>query len=261
MLPRARGTIVFCFCFTLALLVCSAERVESQQSNVGVSNVLLRENVSQSHRRELTEKLRRITGWSNLAFDTNGALQAGSGQAEGGSQSARALVHKAITGARVIIVEDVSNRGDVAFGSVTPGRWLRNAGYRPQAYVVMIDFADFRQLIGDKQAREAFDAGWAMLHELDHAVNDSKDSTEIGEAGDCEDHINLMRRELKLPERTEYFHTLLPVTSDSRNFPTRFVRLAFETRDSGDKRKRYWLMWDAAVVGGSRESKALAAVK
>jgi hypothetical protein len=122
MLPRARGTIVFSSCFTLALLLCSVERVESQQSNVSVSNVLLRENVSQSHRRELTEKLRRITGWSDLAFDTNGALQAGSGQPEGGSQSARALIQKAITGARVIIVEDVSNREDVAFGSVTPGR-------------------------------------------------------------------------------------------------------------------------------------------
>jgi len=258
MLPRTRGTIVSCFCFSVALLFCSMARVAAQQNR---SNVWLRENVSQSDRRELTEKLGRITGWSNLSFEANGALQTGSLQPAVGSPSARALLDKAASGSRVIVVEDASNRDDVAFGSVTPGRWLRNADYRPEAYVVMIDFADFGQLMGDKRAREAFDAGWAMLHELDHAVNDTKDSNDIGSVGDCEEHINLMRRELGLPVRTEYFHTLLLPGREGRDFPTRFVRLAFEARNDADQEKRYWLMWDAAVVGGSRESKALAAVK
>ena len=79
--------------------------------------------------------------------------------------------------------------------------------------------------------------------------------------GGCEDHINAMRRELKLPERTEYFYTLFPVSGDGNLFPTRLVRLAFEAREQSRKKKRYWLMWDAAVVGGAVESKELAVLK
>lgn len=257
MLPRTRGTVVSSLCLSTAFLLCAMTHVVAQQET---SNILLRENVTPSHRQELTEKLRRITGWTKLSFDDNGALRT-NGQPEGGSESARALVLRAIAGSRVIVVENASNRDDVAFGSVTRGQWLRNVDYRPEAYVLMIDFADFRQLMGDKRAREAFDAGWAMLHELDHAVNDSKDSNEIGEVGQCEEHINSMRRELGLPVRTEYFHTLLLTGNESWNFPTRLVRLAFEQSDVVSKRKRYWLMWDAAIVGGSTESRVLAAVK
>ena len=224
-------------------------------------SVWLRENISESHRSQLTDSLRRITGWSNLAFDANGALQTGETQPEGGSQSARLLLEKAISGRRIIIVEDASNRSDVAFASVVPGRWLRKVADKPEAYVVRIDFEDFNNLIGDKPAREAFNAGWAALHEIEHAVNDSADPAQFNELGDCETRINVMRRELNLPERAGYFHTVLPVSGDSHNFPTTFVRLAFETRADAQQKKRYWLMWDAAIVGGSTTSATLAAVK
>jgi hypothetical protein len=96
---------------------------------------------------------------------------------------------------------------------------------------------------------------------LDHVVNDSEDSTSAGEAGGCEDHINAIRRELKLPVRTEYFYALFPVSGDGNLFPTRLVRLAFEAREQSNKKKRYWLMWDAAAVGGVVESKELAVLK
>jgi hypothetical protein len=256
MLPRARGKNLFCV-FAIAFLLCSFTRVHAQN----VNPVLLRESVSQSNRRELTEKLRRITGWSNLTFDANGALQTGIEQTEGGSQTARALLLKAISGTRLIVVDDVSNSEGVAFGSVTPGRWDQSAAHKPEAYVVMIDFADFQQVIGDKRARESFDAGWAMLHEIDHAINDSQDPSVPGEVGDCEEHINVMRRELMVPERREYFHALVPASNASLNFPTTFVRLAFEARDNANKKKRYWLMWNTAAVGGPKDSRVLAAVR
>lgn len=245
-------------CLSTTLLFCCAAGVSAQNN---VSAVVVRENISEVHRQELTSKLRRITGLPELAFDAKGGLQLGAKQLAGGSPSARELLEKAIAGPAIIVVEDASNRPDVAFCSVFPGRWLRNAGLRRSAFVVMIDFSDFQQVVGDRPAREAFDAGWAVLHELDHVVNSSVDAHSTGEAGPCEAHINNMRRELKLPERMEYFYTLFPISGEGNLFPTRFVRLAFEGRDQSDKKKRYWLMWDAAVVGGPVESKELAAMK
>jgi hypothetical protein len=245
-------------CLAATFLVCCTAGLSAENN---VSNVVVMENVSEVHRQELSAKLRRITGLPELGFDANGGLRLGAKQPVGGSPSARELLEKAITGTTVIVVEDASNRPDVAFCSVFPGRWLRNARIRPAAFVLMIDFSDFQQVVGDRRAREAFDTGWAVLHELDHVVNDSRDASGAREVGPCEDHINKMRRELKLPERTEYFYTLFPERGDGNLFPTRFVRLAFEGRDESDKKKRYWLMWDAAVVGGLVESKELARLK
>jgi hypothetical protein len=245
-------------CPALILLLCFASQAHAEND---VSNVLLRDNVSQSQRQQLAGALSKISGSPQLRFDNNGALRLGGRDSKAGSAMARELLEKAVSGAHVIVVEGASNRSDVAFCAVFPGRWTRNALQRPAAFVLVIDFADFQNLVGDRRALEAFNIGWAVLHELDHVVNDSKDSTSTGESGQCEDHINSMRRELKLPERTEYFYTLFPVSGDGNLFPTRLVRLAFETRADKDKKKRYWLMWDAAVVGGVVESKELLALK
>jgi hypothetical protein len=57
-----------------------------------------------------------------------------------------------------------------------------------------------------------------------------------------------MRRECGLAERAEYFCTPLPGTWHGE-FKTRFVRLAFEWRAEVSI-KRYWLVWDASLVGG-----------
>lgn len=243
-------------CCALILWLCFASSLYAQgQAN----HVVMRDNISQSQRTQLAEALNKISGSPQLRFDEDGALALGNKDPKAGSSIARELLERAVTGAKVIVLEDASNRSDIAFCGVFPGRWLR-AGERPAAFVVMIDFADFQKLIGDRRALQAYDVGWAVLHELDHVVNDSEDSTRAGESGDCEDHINAMRRELKLPERTEYFYTLFPVSEESNLFPTRLVRLAFEAREQS-RRKRYWLMWDAAAVGGVVESKELATLK
>ena len=74
------------------------------------------------------------------------------------------------------------------------------------------------------------------------------DGAYLNEAGECEDHINAMRREVGLPVRTEYFFTRAYLKADA-NFNTRYVRLSFERRDVSQT-KRYWLVWDAVSVGG-----------
>jgi hypothetical protein len=213
----------------------------------GSDNIVVRQNVSKSDREELAKRLRAITGWTNLDFNKDGALKIGDATVYGGSKGARDLLDKTFSGRRLILFEDASSRKDVVFCRVV----LANVDRIPAAevYVVLIDFADFRQVSGDKQARAAFDVGWAVLHEIDHVVEDSEDPKD-DVPGDCETHINRMRRELGLPVRNSYFYSFLPV-KNAGNVISRFVRLGFDQENGPtSKKKRYWLLWDAALVGG-----------
>ena len=229
------------------LLLLSAGDALAQSNR---NHVVIRDDVSVVHRQQLAKKLGAITGFADLKFDRDGFLRAGNSQPAGGSPGARELIASAISGLNLVVIEQATNSVEVAFCRVIPGRWKKNAASSPPVFVVQIDFADFDQLIGDERALEAFNVGWGLLHELDHIVNDSPDATSLSETGACEAHLNQMRRECNLPQRAAYFSTLLPLNAD-RNFTTRFVRLAFEEQQSpATKTKRYWVIWDANVVGG-----------
>lgn len=214
--------------------------------------VVVRQNVSRGDREELALRLRAITGWNDLAFNSDGALRITNTRPHGGSESARDLLARTLSGDRIILFEDASSRKDVVFCRVELGALDQQAD--AEVFVVLIDFDDFRQVSGDKQARAAFDVGWAVLHEVDHVVEGSEDPLE-NVAGDCEGRINRMRRELGLPIRNSYFYSFLPIKNDGYLI-SRFVRLGFEAEDAGPtaKRRRYWLIWDAAVVGGLPEA-------
>jgi hypothetical protein len=258
---QSRGTVsslVRPFCLCALLLVCAPVFSEPKPRP---SRIVCREELAPAKRNQLSGKLREITGWSNLEFDSSGFLQLGTNQPSGGSASARALLRTANAGNNILILEDASDRADIAFSRVIPGRWKNSSLTDHSVYVVLIDFSDFDHLMGDRRALAAFDAGWGLLHEIDHVVNNSIDSEKLGVAGDCEDHINQMRHELNLPERSEYFYTMLPQTEFSE-FRTRFVRMPFEWKDPGsNRRRRYWLMWDATAVGGLIESQEIARTK
>ena len=231
-------------CVALIVVIMSACVVSAESDSI-----VVRKSVSKANREELTHRLQTITGWGDLAFDANGALKIGHSGPRGGSKVARDLLSRAFSGQRVILFEDASSRKDVVFCRVALGTLDNPSITSSEVYVVLIDFADFGQVTGDKPARAAFDVGWAVLHEIDHVVEDSHDPYE-DVAGDCEGHINQMRRELGLPVRNSYFFSFLPVKNDG-NLITRFVRLGFDTDTViPSKRKRYWLIWDAAVVGG-----------
>jgi hypothetical protein len=261
LLPRPRGThfsllLRAGWLVSLFLLVSVTElRAEKRGSSI-----VCRDELSIEHRNDLAGKLQKITGWPDLTFDRNGALRAGS-KFISGSQGARELVSKAIDGPNVVILEDASKRSDVVFSKVIPGRWKHQTSENPPVYVVLIDFADFEHVMGDDRALSAFDVGWAVLHELDHVVNDSGDATSMSDAGECEAHINKMRRECSLPQRTDYFYTYFPLANDS-SFVAKFVRLAFTEQDGmPNKKRRYWLLWDVNLVGGLDEQKQLAILK
>jgi hypothetical protein len=261
MLPRPHGIVCspprrVRWLVGILLLLSPIDLLAQQNRN----HVVVREELSPAHREQLVTKLRGITGFPDLKFDDDGVLREGSRTPPGGSRSARELVAHAVSGRNIVVIEDTSNRAEIAFCRVIPGKWKKNAAGNPPVFVVQIDFADFDQLVGDERALEAFNVGWGLLHELDHIVNDSPDATSLGETGECEAHLNQMRRECNLPQRADYFSTLLPLSADS-DFTTRFVRLAFEQQQpSANKKKRYWVIWDANVVGGL-EPKQIAALR
>ena len=232
----------------MTLVVCLSQALAANSFD----RIICREQLSLGQRRLLAEKLADITGLQ-VAFDSNGALRLESSVARGGSQTARNLIAKALARTNVIVIEDASNRPDVVFARVVAAEWKHHRSEMPPAFVVLIDFADFDHLLGDREALKAFNVGWAFLHELDHVVNDSPDTATADDPGDCENHINVMRRECNLPQRANYFFTYLPSTHRS-DFRTRFVRLAFEhTEAISNKHRRYWVMWDAEMVGGLPE--------
>lgn len=266
MLPRPQGIffskVARAACVVAIVLpFCSSESSHSVQAAESQSHILARDNISSARRKELAAKLRKITGWSDLEFDRNGGLHGGLRAAIGGSKTAREFVATVMRGPTVVVLEDASRSAEVAFCRVNPGRWTSETAGKPTAYVVQIDFSDFEQVTGDKRALAAFDVGWGLLHELDHVVNDSLDASTVEEAGECEAHINQMRRECNLPERATYYFTPFPLTSEPV-FITRLVRLGFEQQlASPNKKKRYWLVWDANAVGGLDVQKQIASLR
>lgn len=246
------------FCLIALLVSACALSARAEQTSF---NILCRPELAPSRRHEIADKLRGITGWADLRFDDNGALRLGRAENSGGSQTARELLGAAVAGRNILVLEDASNRSDVVFARVIEGRWTKNAAQKPPAYIILIDFADFSRVMGDHAALAAFNVGWGLLHEIDHVVHDSVDPQRAGEAGECEDLINRMRRECGLAERVEYHFTFVPGAPTSA-FMTRLVRLAFEQHTPDKKgRKRYWLVWDAGLVGGLDAQNQIAAAR
>jgi hypothetical protein len=249
MCPRTRCSFLLNsrrLCELSLILIVSAFPILAAKTD----NVVAAENISKSNRQELVRALRSITGWSDLNFDNNGALNIGIAGPRDGSKTARELLGRALTGDHPIVFVDAGSRKDVVFCRV----FLRTIN-NEEVHVVEIDFADFRHVTGDKQALASFDVGWAVLHEIDHVVEDSVDPQE-NVIGDCEGRINGMRRELGLATRNSYFFSFLPVKT-AGPFISRFVRMGFDQAYGPvSKRKRYWLIWDAAVVGGLPENEA-----
>lgn len=234
------------------LFSCSEVTVWAESSS---TRIFCRPELGIARRDELAALLREITGWSELDFNEAGELSFGSANAIGGSSTARSLLKSAGTRDIVLVLEDASDRSEVVFSRVLAGRWTSSTSVNPAAYVLQIDFNDFSRLSGDRDALAAFNAGWGVLHEIAHVVNGSKDAERAGQAGECEDLINAMRRECGLAERAEYHFQFVPGVERS-HFKTKFVRLAFDRLEPVTNRKqRLWLVWDADLVGGLGQTK------
>ena len=232
--------------FSLCVLIClSALPVLASQGSI-----VIRDNVSSKKQNELVHHPRSITGWSTLDFDREGYLKLGPEDIAKGSSLARQLLYDAVRGSKLIVIEDASSSADIAFCRVVPALVKTPSDSKTSAFVILIDFSDFRQISGDRAALASFNVGWGVLHELEHVVADSADPDSEETLGACEVHINKMRDELNLPQRANYFFIESTFQLDP-NFQSQFVRMGFQSQDpQTNKLRKYWLVWDFRSVGG-----------
>src|SRR5687767_5452570 len=87
-------------CEVVLVLILSALPVLA-----ATEKVVVRQNISKQNREELVRRLRTITGWNDLAFNSDGALRWGNSHVAGGSKAARDLLSRTINGNRIILFE------------------------------------------------------------------------------------------------------------------------------------------------------------
>jgi hypothetical protein len=200
--------------------------------------------------------LREKTGLVELDFDEDGFLRAGDPtRLSGGSATARALLLAALDSEQAFDLESHDRSSIVAFARIgAPISYQsRLTGASIDVIPVEFDFADFDRLRGDRQAIAAFDLGIVMLHELAHGVLRLHDAqTETDVLGECEAHINQIRRELGLPERQHYFARLTDRPGATGGASIKQAELQFTRLVSEQGRVRragFILTWEAAQVG------------
>ncbi|MDX2041041.1 MAG: hypothetical protein SF097_07325 [Acidobacteriota bacterium] len=222
-------------------------------------------NVSQLGK--VTDSLRNKTGFQEMRFDDAGFLVLGNRMnVVGGSASARELLIAAADSARAFELEAKSHSQEVAFAHITEGTAYSSFQTKVLIEVrqIRLDFADFKQLRGEREVIAAFDLGFAILHELAHGVLGLTDAVgETGQLGDCDGLINRMRRELNLPERQGY-SARIQANQFSQTGVTRLAELVFVMNDSGsgrDEAKRFYLRWEAKQVIGLPSSKQAALIQ
>jgi hypothetical protein len=238
--------------FTLALLlgalsfVATANPIESQLTGVWNSSGTQRLNESQLQ--TLQVSLRQKTGFVQLGFDQQGALTLGNRQhIAGGSATARALLAAAVDSANRYELESHESSPDVAFArNYEAGNWKDSqTGKLIDVHRVQLDFADFSRLSGAREAKAAMDIGIALLHELVHAVLNLQDPQgDMNQIGECDAHINRIRRELRLAERL-YYHPNITVarTSDGRRIISASLTFVERAKANAQPSAIYSLNW------------------
>lgn len=214
----------------------------------GVRNSAGPRRLSEQQLQQVRESLRRRSGFVELSFDQHGALTLGNRQhIAGGSATARALLVAAVDSPNLYELESHERSPQVAFARIedSTDRLCVEDGKRTIAYRVQLDFADFNYLSGSTEAKAAFDLGIALLHELVHGVMKLQDPHDGSDAiGDCDAHVNQMRRELGLPERSSYYPgiTVLRFANERRIV---VARLEFVERQNVQSRPsaKYQLCW------------------
>jgi hypothetical protein len=232
------------------LLSCLAlVDVNAAPQPTGVRNSAGPRRLNEKQLQQAQDSLRHKSGFMELGFDAQGGLTLGNRQRiRDGSATARALLIAAVDSGNLYELESHELSPEVAFARLYESEYreIGETGQRLDIFQVQIDFADFDRLQGTREAKAALDLGLSLLHELVHGVLKLQDPQgEMDQIGECDAHVNQMRRELQLPERL-YYHPDITVarTSDGRrivNASLVFVeRTAANARPSA-KYRLYWL--------------------
>ena len=157
--------------------------------------------------RLLLDELRSLTGFTEIQIKSNGDLSLGNRSIAGGSEIARNLLAAAIDSKDSFALENSDHSATIAFAQLESTLVYRDStNVARQDWSIRIDFADFKELRGDEAAIRSFGLGMNVLHELVHAILGYPDPvTANDELGQCERHLNLIRAELGLPLRQNYF--------------------------------------------------------
>src|SRR5262245_26157464 len=239
------------------LVVTFTVSAKAQQRNNfdanGVRNSSGPNRLNERQLQILRESLRHKSGFAELGFDQQGALTLGNRQnIVGGSATARALLAAAVDSTDLYELESHERSPEIAFARLRDMEYRisRETGKRVNICQAQIDFADFDSLKGPREAKASMDVGIVLLHELAHGVLKLLDPpSDTDEIGECDAHINKMRRELQLPERL-YYHPGVTVAQlrDGRRIVS--ARLVFVERAAVNAQPgaEYSLTWSPSQV-------------
>jgi hypothetical protein len=258
------GIAPFLILLGLAAPVAGALDIDPLRYQGGVRNSPGKRSLDGKQLAAVVKSLREKTGLLELDFDADGFLRIGDPkQTAGGSQTARELLAAAVESEFAFDLECHSRSAGIAFGRLGPpvSYQSRATGLQIEVVPLDLDFVDFERLRGDKQVISSFDLGMVILHELGHGVLRLHDARSESEGlGECEAHMNRIRRELGLPERQNYFARLVERPSGMTGATGKQAELLFtrETKSSDrTKRQSYVLFWDASQVGSLATEAAL----
>jgi len=222
----------------------------SMRFHTGLRNNDGARRLSEKQLQMALESLRHKTGFLGMRFDESGYLTLGDrNRVAGGSGAARELLLSAVDGDKIFELEAHDLSPGVAFArlTVTTIYTKFGAGARIVGLAIQLDFADFAMLRGEREALMAFDIGFAILHELAHGVLGLKDDIARRRLGECDERINLIRRDLGLPERRYYLpaisFTMAPSAEDAE-----LIFALVSRKDGREKTKMFYLRWDAKSV-------------
>ncbi len=230
----------------------AGQEIQRQIYRPGLHNSFVGRQLSAEELDLALAQLRSKTGFARMRFDDAGFLTIDDrSRIAGGSALARDLLLAAVDGKRSINLQSHNRSPKVVFARV--GVRATHMGWRSDKQIevapIEIDFADFNHLRGEGIALDAFDLGFAILHELCHAALELHDPSE-GEnaAGDCESYVNRIRRELGMPERRQYAANIYQRRS-ATSLDRVIAELIFAQAKPGAKSKLLYLTWDAREVG------------
>jgi hypothetical protein len=210
----------------------------------------------------LFEQMRQRTGFAELHLDEDGFLALGDrAHISGGSPTARALLLAVVDSRDLFIIESHESEADLAFARVRAKFDYVSLSTIPEHrrtfWSIEIDFDDYGQLRGERDAISAFDPCLCLLHELAHAVFNFRDSVgEDDSLGDCERYINQIRRELRLPERQTYESVSRYAVSPNGAGRRLLGELTFFCFREGNRAKTLRLSFDVEDVVRSKFIKA-----
>lgn len=204
--------------------------------------------------RELTGLLRELSSLSglHLKVDVDGKIHYDRElPAVGGSAIARGLLVQAIENSDSFSIESANHSKRIAFAQIESTTSYRDGMNPPHTeWVIRIDFSDFAQLRGDAAAIEAFNPAMNLMHELTHAILKLPDPEDANDPlGECERYVNLIRAELGLALRKNYFTKTRLARTPTSQFQILQGELKFTHGDPDAKKAvESLLTFDIAMV-------------